>query len=231
MRIVLDSNVLVSALITKGTPPDRLYQAWLRSEIELVTCAAQIDELADVLSRPNLRKYVDRTDAAQFGCGYPPASNCGPRHADSDSFSGPEGRRHSHCGRCRRSRTRSIWRQTGNSGAAGGRGNSKPHPARSAPNRACPVSHPVPVKSVPPAFRTAYGFSQRTRHAARIHLPHHPAEETRTDTRGRGLDCGAGCQGDASDGGQQSGTAPGPSTRLLSPMPVPRKPAPAAGIR
>ena len=66
MRLVLDSNVLVSALITKGTPPDRLYQAWLRSEIELVTCAAQIDELADVLSRPKLRKYVDRTDAAQL---------------------------------------------------------------------------------------------------------------------------------------------------------------------
>ena len=66
MRIVLDSNVLVSALVTKGTPPDQLYQAWLRNEIELVTCAAQIDELADVLSRPKLRKYVDRADAAQL---------------------------------------------------------------------------------------------------------------------------------------------------------------------
>ncbi len=64
MRVVLDSNVLVSALITRGTPPDRLYRAWLRNEIELVTCAAQIDELADVLSRPRLRRYVDPADAA-----------------------------------------------------------------------------------------------------------------------------------------------------------------------
>lgn len=64
MRVVLDTNVLVSALITRGTPPDRLYQAWLRNEIELVTSAAQIDELADVLSRPKLRKYVDPADAA-----------------------------------------------------------------------------------------------------------------------------------------------------------------------
>ena len=66
MRIVLDTNVLVSALITRGTPPDQLYQAWLRNEIELVTSSAQIDELADVLSRPKLRKYVDPTDAAEL---------------------------------------------------------------------------------------------------------------------------------------------------------------------
>ena len=39
---ILDTNVLVSALITRGTPPDQLYQAWLRNDIELVTSAAQI---------------------------------------------------------------------------------------------------------------------------------------------------------------------------------------------
>ena len=66
MRVVLDTNVLVSALISKGTPPDQLYQAWLGNEIELVTCAAQIDELADVLSRPKLRKYVDSADASEL---------------------------------------------------------------------------------------------------------------------------------------------------------------------
>lgn len=42
MRVVLDTNILVSALITKGTPPDQLYQAWLRNQIELVTSIAQI---------------------------------------------------------------------------------------------------------------------------------------------------------------------------------------------
>ena len=66
MRIVLDTNVLAIALITRGTPPDQLYQAWLRNEIELVTCAAQIDERADVLSRPKLRKYVDPADATKL---------------------------------------------------------------------------------------------------------------------------------------------------------------------
>ena len=64
MRVVLDTNVLIAALITKGTPPDRLYQAWLRGEIELVTSVAQIAELAAVLARPRLQKYLDADEAA-----------------------------------------------------------------------------------------------------------------------------------------------------------------------
>ena len=52
MRVVLDTNVLIGALITCGTPPDALYQAWLRGKIELITSAAQIAEIADVVSRP-----------------------------------------------------------------------------------------------------------------------------------------------------------------------------------
>ncbi len=65
MRVVLDTNILVSALITKGTPPDQLYQAWLRNEIELVTSTAQIDEVTNVLARPRLQKYIDVDEAAQ----------------------------------------------------------------------------------------------------------------------------------------------------------------------
>jgi len=34
VRIVLDTNILIAALITKGTPPDQLYQAWLRGAFE-----------------------------------------------------------------------------------------------------------------------------------------------------------------------------------------------------
>ena len=64
VRVVLDTNVLIAALITKGTPPDRLYQAWLRGEIELVTSVAQIAELAAVLARPRLQKYLDADEAA-----------------------------------------------------------------------------------------------------------------------------------------------------------------------
>ena len=66
MRIVLDTNIFVSALITKGTPPDQLYQAWLRNEVDLVTSVAQIAEITDVLARPKLRKIVDPNEAAQM---------------------------------------------------------------------------------------------------------------------------------------------------------------------
>ena len=64
MRIVLDTNILIAALITQGTPPDRLCQAWLRGDVELVTCAAQLAEVAAVLARPRMRKYLDADEAA-----------------------------------------------------------------------------------------------------------------------------------------------------------------------
>ena len=64
VRVVLDTNILVAALITKGTPPDRLYRAWLRGEIRVVTCRAQIAELAAVLARPRLQRYLDADEAA-----------------------------------------------------------------------------------------------------------------------------------------------------------------------
>ena len=66
MRVVLDTNILIGALITKGTPPDRLYRAWLRGEIELVTSATQMAELAEVLARPRLQKFLDADEAGRL---------------------------------------------------------------------------------------------------------------------------------------------------------------------
>ena len=59
-----DTNILIGALITRGTPPDRLYQAWLRAEIELVTSTAQMAEMVDVLARPRMQKFIDADEAA-----------------------------------------------------------------------------------------------------------------------------------------------------------------------
>ena len=140
MRVVLDTNVLVSALITRGTPPDRLYQAWLRNEVELVTSVVQVDEIADVLSRPKLRKYVDPAGLVSDILLRAIVIRDMPV---PEPFPGPEGRRHSRHGRHWRSRPRGFRRQAGDSGAAGGRGNADPHPARSAANRARSVSHRV----------------------------------------------------------------------------------------
>ena len=66
MRIALDTNIFVSALITKGTPPDQIYQAWLRSDIDLVISAEQIDEITEVLARPKIRSLVNPDEAEQM---------------------------------------------------------------------------------------------------------------------------------------------------------------------
>jgi putative PIN family toxin of toxin-antitoxin system len=53
MRAVLDTNVVVSALLWGGTP-DRLIQATIDGALELATSPALIDELREVLARPPL---------------------------------------------------------------------------------------------------------------------------------------------------------------------------------
>ena len=58
-----DTNILIGAVITKDTPPDRLYQAWLGGEFELVTSTVQVRELVDVLSRQRLQRFVDADEA------------------------------------------------------------------------------------------------------------------------------------------------------------------------
>lgn len=45
MRVVLDTNVLLSALLSPHGLPDTIYQAWQKDRFELVTSITQIDEL------------------------------------------------------------------------------------------------------------------------------------------------------------------------------------------
>ena len=42
MRVVLDSNILLSALISPHAPPHRIYQAWRQGRFELVTGTIQL---------------------------------------------------------------------------------------------------------------------------------------------------------------------------------------------
>jgi putative PIN family toxin of toxin-antitoxin system len=45
MRVVLDTNVLLSALVSPHSIPNTIYRAWRKDRFELVTSTAQIDEL------------------------------------------------------------------------------------------------------------------------------------------------------------------------------------------
>jgi uncharacterized protein len=55
MRVVLDTNILLSALITPGGPPDLIYRAWLAGEFNLISSVAQIDELQRTSRYPKFR--------------------------------------------------------------------------------------------------------------------------------------------------------------------------------
>lgn len=48
MRAVLDTNVLLSALLSPHGWPDVIYRAWQKGRFDLVTSSAQIDELRRV---------------------------------------------------------------------------------------------------------------------------------------------------------------------------------------
>jgi len=60
MRLVVDTNVLVSAFLWKGTP-GRLIELASDAEIQLFTSGALLDELAEVLHRKKLAKQAQAT--------------------------------------------------------------------------------------------------------------------------------------------------------------------------
>lgn len=63
MRIVLDTNVLVSALISGDGPPGRVLAAVKRGRLMLVTSEAQLAELRTVVGRERLRPYIRAEEA------------------------------------------------------------------------------------------------------------------------------------------------------------------------
>jgi len=66
MRIVLDTGILIAALITKDTPPDLIYQAWRKKKFELITSEWQLSEFRRVSRYPKLRKYLVPSEAGSM---------------------------------------------------------------------------------------------------------------------------------------------------------------------
>jgi putative PIN family toxin of toxin-antitoxin system len=58
MRVVLDTNILLSALISPHGTPHRVYEAWQARRFELVTCATQLEELRRASRYPKLRDLL-----------------------------------------------------------------------------------------------------------------------------------------------------------------------------
>jgi putative PIN family toxin of toxin-antitoxin system len=55
MRLVVDTNVLVSALLLERSPPARLLAAWRRGRFVLLTAAPQLEELRRVTRYPRIK--------------------------------------------------------------------------------------------------------------------------------------------------------------------------------
>lgn len=58
MRVVLDSNILLSALISPHGTPHRIYEAWQTRRFELVSCRTQLDEIRRASRYPKLRAIL-----------------------------------------------------------------------------------------------------------------------------------------------------------------------------
>ena len=58
MRVILDTNVLLGALISPHGAPDLIYRAWRASKFELVTSTTQLDELRRASRYPKLKNIL-----------------------------------------------------------------------------------------------------------------------------------------------------------------------------
>jgi hypothetical protein len=66
MRVILDTNVLVSALLTQGGVPARLVDAWFEGRYELLTSEPQLEELRLVTRHPKVRRFIAPTIAGSL---------------------------------------------------------------------------------------------------------------------------------------------------------------------
>ena len=66
MRVVLDANVLISALISPAGPANRVYESWRAGDFDLVSCDEQLAELRRVTRRPTMRDLVKPAEAGRL---------------------------------------------------------------------------------------------------------------------------------------------------------------------
>ena len=58
MRVVLDTNILISALMVQTGNPAAIYRAWQEGYFTLLTCAEHLDELGATLRKPAVAERI-----------------------------------------------------------------------------------------------------------------------------------------------------------------------------
>ena len=69
MRVILDTNILLSALLSPLGAPAALLDAWERKAFTLVACDALIAEVRDVANRPFFRARLRASAAGLLAAG------------------------------------------------------------------------------------------------------------------------------------------------------------------
>ena len=58
MRVVLDTNILISALMVQVGNPAAIYRAWQEGYFTLLTCEAHLDEARATLRKPAIAERI-----------------------------------------------------------------------------------------------------------------------------------------------------------------------------
>ena len=66
MRVVLDTNIVVSALLAPAGKPAAIIRLWLDGKFTLLTCAAQVDELRSTLQKPRIAERIKPHQAGRL---------------------------------------------------------------------------------------------------------------------------------------------------------------------
>lgn len=66
LRVVIDSGVLIAALISSKGAPAELLRAWLAMEFDLVVSPKLLAELKRVLTRPKFRPYCTEREVDEY---------------------------------------------------------------------------------------------------------------------------------------------------------------------
>jgi putative PIN family toxin of toxin-antitoxin system len=66
VRILFDTNVIISGFLSAKGPPGQLLQAWLDGRFDLVTSQTQLDELERALSYEKLRDRIHPDQVRDF---------------------------------------------------------------------------------------------------------------------------------------------------------------------
>jgi uncharacterized protein len=66
MRVVLDTNILISALLVQTGNPAVVYRAWQEGQFTLLTCAAHLEELRATLRKPAIAERIKPYKAGEL---------------------------------------------------------------------------------------------------------------------------------------------------------------------